>query len=99
MLLVDSCWEDGAAVVRWDIVDPRLWNGVLSIPTRAGLQGTWDLRSEGKSWTTTVGGPTLRGGLTIWLKTQQVQYPARLTLRFYPGDRHVDPQIEAHDES
>jgi hypothetical protein len=95
--LVDSGWEGGAVVVRWDVIDRRLWNGVLNVPTRAQLQGRWELRTDGRSLITTVGQGALWGGIGIWLSDQKIQYPARLTLRFHLGDRHIDPEIFAHD--
>jgi hypothetical protein len=91
--LVETVWERGAAVVRWDILDRRLWNGVLNAPSKAGLQGSWVLRGDRTTWVTTVEGGTVWGGIGIWMSLQKIQYPARLTLRFDPADRHIDPEI------
>ena len=85
-------------MIRWDVLDRRLWNGALSVPIKAGLQGRWELRGGGTSWITTVEHGSLRGGVTIWLSKQNVPYPARLILRFDLSDRHIDPEIAREDD-
>lgn len=95
--LVEAIWADGDAIVRWIVLDRRLWNGVLNVPKGAGLQGSWHLTSGGQEWATTVGNGSLWGGLPIWLSLQEVHYPARLTLRFNLVDRRIHPEIATLD--
>lgn len=81
------------------MLNRRVWNNVLTVPTRNGLQGRWELRGDRETWTTTVEGGNLWGGIGVWISSRSVEDPARLILRFDLTDRHIDPELVEHDTS
>lgn len=87
-----SRWEGGRFVVQATILDPRLWQGMLAVPSR--LAGTWDLVDDTESWSVIVEGTNLRNGVKPWVLRQRVAFPATLTLSFDHSARKITPTIE-----